>query len=300
MSTNLEAVERRVPGVRAVRTYRRAWLRPDLVAGVVLAAILVPQGMAYAELAGLPAGHRPLHDDRAASSATRVFGPSRVLVLGPDSSISPLIFAAIIPLVVPAATRRRAIALAGMLALLVGLIEIGLGLGKLGFVADLLSSEVQVGYMNGLGDHDHRRASCRSCSGSRPTPTAFVDEVRAVRSSTSTRRTPPRSSSASAVLVVLLVLPRITTQGPGDPRRGRRRHGRLGRARPRRRRVATVGIAAAGGSRRRRSRGPSIDDVGPAARRRGRHHAGLADRHDRDRRRASRPGAATRSTRTRR
>ena len=43
-----------VPGVGAVRTYQKAWLRPDLVAGIVLAAILVPQGMAYAELAGLP------------------------------------------------------------------------------------------------------------------------------------------------------------------------------------------------------------------------------------------------------
>ena len=53
-----------VPGVRCVRTYERPWLRSDLVAGVVLAAILVPQGMAYAELAGLPRGHRPLHDDR--------------------------------------------------------------------------------------------------------------------------------------------------------------------------------------------------------------------------------------------
>ena len=78
-----------------------------------------------------------------------LFGPSRVLVLGPDSSVSPLIFAAILPLM---ATNdpKTAVALAGMLALIVGLIEIGLGVGKLGFVADLLSSEVQVGYMNGL------------------------------------------------------------------------------------------------------------------------------------------------------
>ena len=73
-----------------------------------------------------------------------------MLVLGPDSSVSPLIFAAIAPLVVAGDDPATAIALAGMLALLVGLIEIGLGLGKLGFVADLLSSEVQVGYMNGL------------------------------------------------------------------------------------------------------------------------------------------------------
>src|SRR4029079_2462088 len=78
-----------------------------------------------------------------------IFGPSRVLVLGPDSSVSPLIFAAITPLLVTG-DPDSAVALAGMLAVLVGLIEVGLGLGKLGFVADLLSSEVQVGYMNGL------------------------------------------------------------------------------------------------------------------------------------------------------
>ena len=74
-----------------------------------------------------------------------VFGPSRVLVLGPDSSISPLILAAITPLLIAGGDVGRAVALAGMMALLVGLIEIALGMGKLGFVADLLSSEVQVG-----------------------------------------------------------------------------------------------------------------------------------------------------------
>ena len=78
-----------------------------------------------------------------------LLGPSRVLVLGPDSSVSPLIFAAIVPLLVANDT-ASAVAMAGMLALMVGLIEIGLGLGKLGFIADLLSKEVQVGYMNGL------------------------------------------------------------------------------------------------------------------------------------------------------
>src|SRR6201987_4848405 len=137
-----------MPGVGLVRGYRRSWRRADLVGGAVLGAILVPQGMAYAELAGLPAV-TGLYTTIGCLVGYAIFGPSRVLVLGPDSSVSPLIFAAIIPLV---ATNdpHTAIALAGMLALLVGLIEIGLGIGKLGFVADLLSSEVQVGYMNGL------------------------------------------------------------------------------------------------------------------------------------------------------
>jgi high affinity sulfate transporter 1 len=129
-------------------TYHRAWFGPDLVAGVVLAAILVPQGMAYAELAGLPAV-TGLYTTVACLVGYALMGPSRVLVLGPDSSVSPLIFAAIVPLVAGGGP-DTAIALAGMLALFVGLIEIGLGVARLGYVADLLSKEVQIGYMNGL------------------------------------------------------------------------------------------------------------------------------------------------------
>ncbi len=138
-----------IPGLRAVRTYDRRWTRSDVVAGVVLAAILVPQGLAYAELAGLPPV-TGLYTSIGCLVGYAVFGPSRILVLGPDSSISPLIFAALLPLLASGGDAHRAIALAGMLAIIVALIEVGLGLGKLGFVADLLSSEVQVGYMNGL------------------------------------------------------------------------------------------------------------------------------------------------------
>ena len=82
-----------IPGLRAVRTYQRKWARPDVVAGVVLAAILVPQGMAYAELAGLPPV-TGLYTTIGCLIGYAVFGPSRILVLGPDSSISPMIFAA--------------------------------------------------------------------------------------------------------------------------------------------------------------------------------------------------------------
>ena len=141
-------VGRWIPGLRAIGTYQRKWARPDVVAGVVLAAILVPQGMAYAELAGLPPV-TGLYATIGCLIGYAVFGPSRILVLGPDSSISPLIFAALVPLLV-GGDAHRAIALAGMLAVIVALIEIGMGLARLGFVADLLSNEVQVGYMNGL------------------------------------------------------------------------------------------------------------------------------------------------------
>jgi MFS superfamily sulfate permease-like transporter len=134
--TRSSGIQQWVPGIRALRTYKRSWLRPDIVAGLVLAAILIPQGMAYAELAGLPAV-TGLYTTIACLVGYAIFGPSRVLVMGPDSSVSPLILAAITPLLVTD-DPESAIVLAGMMAILVGLIEIGLGLGKLGFVADLL------------------------------------------------------------------------------------------------------------------------------------------------------------------
>ncbi len=128
--------------------YRLSGLRQDLPAGLALTALLVPQGMAYATLAGLPAV-TGLYTTVACLTAYALVGPSRILVLGPDSSVSPLIFAALLPL---GATSdpETAIALAGMLAVLVGLMEIALGLARFGFVASLLSKPVQIGYLNGL------------------------------------------------------------------------------------------------------------------------------------------------------
>ena len=202
--------ERWVPGVRVLRTYRRGWLRADLLAGAVLAAILVPQGMAYAELAGLPAV-TGLYTTIACLVGYAVLGPSRVLVLGPDSSISPLILAAITPLLVtddPA----RAIALAGMLAVLVGLTEIGLGLGKLGFVADLLSKEVQVGYMNGLAI-TIIVGQLPKLFGFSTHADSFLAELRAFVEHLDQTQTTTLLVGV-AVLVLLLVLPRITTRLP--------------------------------------------------------------------------------------
>ena len=173
----MATLTRRVPGVAALRSYERGWLRFDLVAGVVLAAILVPQGMAYAELAGLPPV-TGLYTTIACLVGYALMGPSRVLVLGPDSSVSPLIFAAIVPLVVVADDPETAIALAGMMAVLVGLILIGLGVGKLGFVADLLSKEVQVGYMNGLAITIVVGQLPKLCGFSTDAD-GFVDELRA-------------------------------------------------------------------------------------------------------------------------
>ena len=137
------------PGVRALASYRGSWLRRDMVAGLVLTTLLVPQGMAYAELAGLPA-ITGLYTTILCLIGYAVFGPSRILVLGPDSSLGPMIAATILPIIGSNGSPERAIALASMLALIVGAIMITAGIAKLGFVADLLSKPTQIGYMNGL------------------------------------------------------------------------------------------------------------------------------------------------------
>jgi high affinity sulfate transporter 1 len=210
VSRRRDAVERWVPGARVLHTYERNWLRPDIVAGVVLAAILVPQGMAYAELAGLPAVYG-LYATIGCLVGYAVFGPSRVLVLGPDSSVSPLIFAAIVPLAVPGDVHTR-VALAGMLALLVGVIEIAMGLGRLGFVADLLASEVQVGYMNGLAITIIVGQLPKLC-GFSTDATSFGGEVVAWFEHLDDTIAAALIMGV-AVLVVLLVLPRLTTKIP--------------------------------------------------------------------------------------
>ena len=144
---NLTGIERWMPGIASLRSYQGEWLPKDLIAGLVLSALLVPQGMAYAELAGLPA-ITGLYTTVLCLLAYAVFGPSRYLVLGPDSSLSPMIAAAILPLAF--GSESRAIALAGMLAVLVGLICVTAGVAKLGFISDLLSRPVRVGYLAGL------------------------------------------------------------------------------------------------------------------------------------------------------
>jgi high affinity sulfate transporter 1 len=144
-----ELLRSAAPGLRLLSSYQRSWLSKDLVAGLVLTALLVPQGMAYAELAGLPP-ITGLYTSILCLVGYAIFGPSRILVLGPDSSLGPMIAATIIPIVGANGDPQRAIALASMLALLVGVMTVLAGVAKLGFVADLLSKPTQIGYMNGL------------------------------------------------------------------------------------------------------------------------------------------------------
>ncbi|MFJ9815728.1 SulP family inorganic anion transporter [Streptomyces sp. NPDC101151] len=140
---------RAVPGVRALSAYRREWLPKDLVAGVVLTTLLVPQGMAYAELAGLPT-ITGLYTTILCLLGYAVFGPSRILVLGPDSSLGPMIAATVLPLVAAGGDPDRAVALASVLALMVAALMILGSVARLGFIADLISKPTMIGYMNGL------------------------------------------------------------------------------------------------------------------------------------------------------
>jgi high affinity sulfate transporter 1 len=130
-----------------LRDYKREWLPKDLVAGLVLTAVLVPVGMGYSEAAGLPAING-LYATIVPLLAYAIFGPSRILVLGPDSALAGLVAATILPLA--GGSTDKAIALAGMLALLMGAVAILAGIGRLGFVTDLLSKPIRYGYLNGI------------------------------------------------------------------------------------------------------------------------------------------------------
>src|SRR5690242_13343170 len=141
----MSEVRRQVPGLRMVAEYKAGWLPHDVVAGLVLTTLLVPQWMAYAELAGLPAITGPYTSIRCLLGYV-VFGPSPVLVLGPDSSLGPMIAAVILPIAVAQGDPERAIALASMLGLLVGAITSAGAIARLGFIADLLSKPTMIGY----------------------------------------------------------------------------------------------------------------------------------------------------------
>ncbi|KVC82745.1 SulP family inorganic anion transporter [Burkholderia ubonensis] len=143
----LERVAPHLPGLALLADYRRAWLGRDLYAGVALTAVLVPVGMSYAQAAGLPAV-TGLYASIAALLAYALLGPSRILVLGPDSALAALIAGAIAPLA--GHDPSRAIALAAALALSAGTICVLIGVLGLGFVTDLLSRPIQYGYLNGI------------------------------------------------------------------------------------------------------------------------------------------------------
>jgi high affinity sulfate transporter 1 len=136
-----------LPGLDTLRRYEGKWLRHDIFAGLVLATMLVPVGIAYAEASGLP-GIYGLYATIAPLLAYALFGPSRILVLGPDSALAAIILGVVVPL--SGGDPMRAVTLAGMMAIVSGTVCILAGLAHLGFVTELLSKPIRYGYMNGI------------------------------------------------------------------------------------------------------------------------------------------------------
>ena len=136
-----------LPGVDTFRRYEAAWLPHDIFAGLVLATMLVPVGIAYAAASGLPGIHG-LYATIVPLLAYAVFGPSRIIVLGPDSALAAVILGVVMPLA--GGDPGRAATLAAMMALVSGTVLILAGLARLGFVTELLSKPIRYGYMNGI------------------------------------------------------------------------------------------------------------------------------------------------------
>src|ERR1700747_3504059 len=136
-----------LPGLQILSEYQAAWFPRDVMAGLVLATMLVPVGIAYALASGVP-GIYGLYAPIVPLLAYALFGPSRILVLGPDSSLAPVILAVVLPL--SAGDAMRAVTLASMMAGVSGLGCVVMGVLRLGFVTALLSKPIRYGYMNGI------------------------------------------------------------------------------------------------------------------------------------------------------
>ena len=139
--------KRWLPGLQMLRQYEAAWLPHDLMAGLVLTTMLVPVGIAYAVASGVP-GIYGLYATIVPLLAYALFGPSRILVLGPDSALAAVILAVVLPL--SAGDPARAVIVASLMALVSGLVCILIGVMRLGFVTELLSKPIRYGYMNGI------------------------------------------------------------------------------------------------------------------------------------------------------
>src|SRR4051812_37878478 len=136
-----------MPGLAMLRAYKLAWLPHDIFAGLVLTTMLVPVGIAYAVASGVP-GIYGLYATIVPLLAYALFGPSRILVLGPDSSLAAIILGVVLPL--SYGDPNRAVTLASMMAVVSGTVCILFGVARLGFVTELLSKPIRYGYMNGI------------------------------------------------------------------------------------------------------------------------------------------------------
>jgi high affinity sulfate transporter 1 len=136
-----------LPGLHILRRYKAVWLPHDIFAGFVLATMLVPVGIAYAVASGLP-GINGLYATIVPLLVYAMFGPSRILVLGPDSALAAIILGVVAPL--SGGNALRAMTLAGLMAIVSGAVCILAGIARLGFVTELISKPIRYGYMNGI------------------------------------------------------------------------------------------------------------------------------------------------------
>ncbi|WP_066902585.1 SulP family inorganic anion transporter [Mycolicibacterium houstonense] len=199
-----------LPGLAQLTGYRRSWLRGDVLAGVTVAAYLVPQVMAYATVAGLP----PVAGLWAALVPMAVYallGSSRQLSVGPESTTALMTATALAPLAI--ADPARYAAMSAVLALLVGAVCLVAGLCRLGFLADLLSRPVLVGYMTGVA-LIMMSGQLGKVTGVDVSGDEFIDQVRSFVSGLGTVHVPTVVLSV-AVLALLLVLFRISARFPG-------------------------------------------------------------------------------------
>ena len=197
-----------------VSRFRREWVGRDLVAGLVLASLLIPQGMAYASLAGLPP-ITGLYTSMACLIAYAAVGLSRVLVLGPNSALGGMIAATVLPLTAAAGDPNKAVIYASVMALMVGSLMVIGAFARLGFIADLLSRPEQIGYMNGValatlvGQLPKLFGFSTAASGLINECVAFVNGV------TSGATVPAAIAIGAISLVIMLVLRQLLPRIPG-------------------------------------------------------------------------------------
>jgi high affinity sulfate transporter 1 len=198
------------PGLAQFRGYRRSWLRGDVMAGLTVVAYLIPQAMAYATVAGLA----PVAGLWAALLPLVIYavmGSSRYLSAGPESSTALMTAAALAPLA--AGDSGRYAALAAMLAVLVGLVCFTGGLLRLGFIADLLSRPVLIGYMAGVA-LIMIAGQLGKLTGTPVTGEGFVAELRSLAAALPNVHWPTLSLSV-AVLAALVLLAWLVPRAPG-------------------------------------------------------------------------------------
>ena len=203
---------RALPILAALRGYGLDSVRADLVAGIVLSALLVPAGMAYAQAAGLPA-ITGLYATVGPLVAYFLVGPSRILVLGPDSALIAPIAATIIPLA--GGDAGRSVALAAALALMVGAICVGAAAARLGFLTDLLSRPVRVGYINGIALTVIVSQVPKLLGFSVDASDFLGESIGIVRGVVDGRVVPVALVIGGGALVMMLVLRRVSRRLPG-------------------------------------------------------------------------------------